>query len=478
MRQKVSRPVAAAPKVSACRRDPDWVSKTNMRDYASCPYGFWLLDNGQVRREDIFSQFDQQLIAEGTAHEDGLLAEMPVLPPGLSEAHTRKLTRYVYSGPVIENAERKLLGRPDGIDLEAHAPIEIKSHLRMRPMDRYELAFYWLLLEPSRQNAEPSPYGLFQGLIGDLVRVELGRRDFEYVDRMIAGVREARKMGVQPAVCDCIICWNRPEINKLRKQGRDVRLVWGVGPVHAGHLRRNGVATIQDLAAADSVALAGRLRNDCPGRAISASRIVGWQHHARAMRDKKPVRFGAITFEHENCIALDLEYELGGGGDIWLIGACVKRNGALETFQVFCHRKDVLKRGLFRLHELLKENRDLPIITWNGDGADLPQLAAAARTHRIPVMQTIRKRHVDLLGVSRRSIRLPIPTFELKAVTAYLGVRRKSGITHGLQALEYFNRYRNTRSKDQRARLRQKLLAYNREDLEALPIVAEFLRTT
>jgi hypothetical protein len=59
--------------------------------------------------------------------------------------------------PLFENKQLKLRGCPDGIDAASGAlyPIEIKSHREPIHLDRLELAFYWLLLQPHRTSSPP-----------------------------------------------------------------------------------------------------------------------------------------------------------------------------------------------------------------------------------------------------------------------------------------------------------------------------------
>jgi len=458
------------------KRGPEWVTKTNIRDYEQCPYGFWLMHSGAVKREDVFGPMERALIAAGNVYEARLLEEMPDIPPGLPTGQMREVARFVYDGPTVENVQRKLVGRPDGIDLDAQAPIEIKSHMRPRTLDKYELAFYWWLLEPFRMNAACEPYGWLSLGFGEPVCVQLTNRHFERVDHLIRSVRKARINGVEPRVCSCVICLTRPEVQELKRNGTDVALVFGVGPERIKTLSQLGIRTINELSEADPDLLAERVRSS-EGSTLSAKTILLWQHHARALRGGTPVRFTSERFDQHDFVALDLEYDsLAGQGEVWLIGALVQRDGEVEVFQTLCESASELKRGLIDFAKLLQKHHDLPIITWNGGAADVPNLQAAAKARRVKVMHLVSHRHVDLYRLVCRSLRLPIPGLDLKSVATYLGFERTSDISGGFEAVTLFHQFLGSKNSKLRKRLREDLLGYNREDLEALRAVAEFLR--
>lgn len=105
------------------------------------------------------------------------------------------------------------------------------------------------------------------------------------------------------------------------------------------------------------------------------------------------------------------------------------------------------------LAKLLQEHDDLTVVTWNGTAADLPNLEAAAKARRVRMMHLVADRHVDLYRLTQRSSRLPITKLDLKSVAEYLGVKRRSKIGGGLEALMLFNAYLGSGA-NERKRLR------------------------
>ena len=80
---------------------------------------------------------------------------------------------------------------------------------------------------------------------------------------------------------------------------------------------------------------------------------------------------------------------------------------------------------------LLRTCADLPVVTWSGPSADIPQLANAAARWKMVGWRTLHnwlpeleRRHVDLCRLVREHLALPIPRLGLKEVAAYLGVQQ------------------------------------------------------
>jgi predicted RecB family nuclease len=463
----------------------EYVSKTDMYAYRNCPYTFHLVETGQISRDDAFSIISTTLMEDGIAFEDGLLAEMPATSQRFDDPKVLEKTDYLFGVETITDHERKLIGRPDGIDLRAHAPIEIKHRLEPTAMDRLELAFYWKLLEPFRTNKDVAPYGLLETMSGSLLWIPLSPSHFKKVDELIAGVLRARRDGVRPLPCRCFVCLDRPEVQAVFDEMSDVGMIIGIKSARAEALRSVGVGSVTEFAAADPVELA-KLTKAAPGVTLSAKFIVEAQSHARALRDKAPVWVTDDRLEHDGFIAIDLEYISGlatywGGGrsatEIFMVGALLQQGDEQKLFQTICYDRDDLKRALNDLAKLIRKHETLPIYTWNGESADLPYLERAARRHRVSIMTALKKRHIDLFRFARRVVRLPIVSHELKSVGGFLNIDRAGDLSNGFAAVGLFHELCATRGKKKRQVIADQLMRYNGNDLRALAAAAAFFHT-
>jgi uncharacterized protein len=84
---------------------------------------------------------------------------------------------------------------------------------------------------------------------------------------------------------------------------------------------------------------------------------------------------------------------------------------------------------------------------------------------------------LDLLTVTRESVVLPLPGFSLKVVEDYVGFERKEAEYGGAWAMATFIEATETSDEAKRRELMDKIVAYNREDLEATWAVFEWLRS-
>lgn len=473
----------------AARRSSMWVTKTDVRRYKVCPYAFWLIDSGAVDLDELLGTGDAvaelERINSGEGFERDVLDRIDVLPEGVKPEDVG--VRYLYGGPTVTNEDLSIAGRPDGIDLKYHAPIEIKAHSIPTPLDELELAFYWKLLDPQRKTHDVEPFGYLQLRSksrkhdGCMVRVLLRDQLFAEIDRLIAGVRRARQTGVRPRACYCFVCQTRTEVQAIIEEGCDVRLIWGVGRQHAETLYALDVTTIEALAAADLDELVERM-HELRGNSVSVRNVVSWQHHARSLLLREPVRFRAGCIEASTYIVLDLEYDPMGGGiygdGIWLYGALYHdANGNEELFQRWTPTRRESIAALRALSTFIAKYPNAPIVTYSGTAADLPQLRGAARGLKTDVVEQIETRHVDVMQLIAGSVRFPTYDLGLKSLGDVLQFERKSNIRNGLEAMMLFEKWRHTKSVRMKAMHRSALLRYNHEDLAAAVVVIEHLRT-
>jgi CRISPR/Cas system-associated exonuclease Cas4 (RecB family) len=200
----VSTLVTAAPSPAIRRpsRGPEWVSKTDLTGFVRCPYAWWLLDRGDITVDDTVSEFHYRLMIEGSEFQDAVeatAAPIMIAPEELPSVLTSD--KKLLATPTFENRRLHIYGRPDGVDAADGAliPIEIKSHKDVQRTDELELAFYWLVLEPSRTR-KTEPRGLlFLRRDGAFEEVEapIPAHRFDEVRRLLGEIRAARRDGVR-----------------------------------------------------------------------------------------------------------------------------------------------------------------------------------------------------------------------------------------------------------------------------------------
>lgn len=454
------------------------MTKTNLTDFVRCPYAFWLLQRGRISRADLFDVNVARRVAEGDEFDDAVKASAAATLGSVDELSARLGEDVELLGlpETFENARLRIRGRPDGIDTAngALVPIEAKAHKNVQPLDKLELAFYWLLLEPHRTRHPRRPTGILilrDGGEQKRVRVPITPRLIERVRDYLVQIRHARTHGVPPRVCSCNVCGLvvRKAVLRAVRQRDDLTRISGVGVRRAMKLEDAGIKTCAALLKQNPIDVASLV-------SVSPRMVEAWQHHARAHATKRPVVFGTEALPTGPIIALDLEYEPGLKGLVWLIGGCVLDGVNRREFSFWAESPTEERKALGKLLALLAQQPGVPIVTWSGNNADLVALRHAAKRAQIPNLSTALagNPHTDLYGYMNRNMRLPIPDLGLKDVASHLGISRASQVRDGLQALLLFNKFQRAGGKQRRS-IKRRLLAYNRDDVLTLIATLEKL---
>jgi hypothetical protein len=306
--------------IGSCSAASKWVCKTDIASYYRFPYAFWLLDSGQITWAESLNEFQRGLITAGNEYHQ--LVERSVTPiavPPEDLARLLKADVTILGTPVFEDKRRKPRGTRDGIDASGGAlyPVEIKSHRAVLHLDRLELAFCWLLLEPRRtRHAQPKGIMILrQDSRSVRVDVLITPALLAELRRLITAVRDARKHGVRPRICGCQVC-SRLRCNEVIAwvtERKDLTMIWGIGPVFAAALEAADYTTGDSPIDCDPARVAAELR-DAGVKNCGTGSVEAWQLHALALPSGRPeFRPGARWPAPPPYVALDLEYDLISG---------------------------------------------------------------------------------------------------------------------------------------------------------------------
>jgi hypothetical protein len=91
-----------------------------------------------------------------------------------------------------------------------------------------------------------------------------------------------------------------------------------------------------------------------------------------------PIRFGEALQLGPSFVAIDLEYTTIGGL-IWLTGVAVVDGDSFEYHTRWAHTPEQQALALQNLAGIAADHPAGPIVTWSGESADVPALAAAGR---------------------------------------------------------------------------------------------------
>lgn len=459
------------------RTQDSWVSKTDLIRYLRCPYSFYLLDTGQITFEDTLTEQQAELVQDGVTFQSEI--ETDVVPTTTPLPQLFKEIHRLVQLPLLRNEKIRIMGKPDAIDTEGGVlvPVEIKSHKHVQISDELELAFYWLLLEPYRTK-KSQPHGVLllrrDGEPQEVV-VELRPSHFQKINQLLVQIRYARENGVQPRVCGCPVCTGlkAEEVRTSTLSRKDLTLIRGIGWSYADCLEEFGIMSYEDLISADSGAIVTILRER--RYYVSATEVEGWKRHAASYSTGSIVVFGEPVSLQAPFVALDIEY-IPETGFIWLIGLSLVKPTGIEHRTYWAETKTEEKANLKSFHDILSKNASAPIVTWSGKSAEIPFLRKAAQRIKLNgLMSIVEARHIDLLDHFLKTVRIPQPSFTLDVVGDYFGIARLSSISGGLEAQMWYKRYRASRRKPERRKIKDSLIEYNRDDLNALIGLATYL---
>jgi len=247
---------------------------------------------------------------------------------------------------------------------------------------------------------------------------------------------------------------------------RDLTLLFEMGRGRAAAFEEIGISKREDLDTCDVQSVAANLR--AIGARISPAQIEQMRFHAQSYREGRAILFGSPPAIGESFVALDLEYDLFKPR-IWLTGLYLVAGDEREHVALWADDASEERTNLDSLAELLSEHAELPVVTWGGISADLPQLkGACARLGIEHLLDDLDVRHVDVFAHARRTLRLPIPELGLGEVAAFFGVAKNSSVNDGREAQALYARYLTRYSPRVRRLIRDELITYNRDDLDAL----------
>ena len=458
-----------------------WVSKTDVVEFELCGHRCFLAHQLDKRYEEFRTPSALQSLLSGQTHELSMDSEI-----GISvtyDVEKARTTDGLYKVPIrFYNHDYGMVGVLDGIWFNGNIlfPVEIKAHNRFRALDRIELAFYWRLLEPLQPidvSKEDRKGYVFLGQSKEPREVLFRRRDLRESERKVQEVRDAKikdpGFSLSKACRSCVL---EEEHKAESKNQLSLDLIYDLGPKRKKIFNALGIYTVSDLAQADPSDLMNRW-SVIAEYDLSVQRLTGMQAHARSWLSEEPeILDGSQISSPSESIILDLEYCTLGGQYIFLVGMLVvDKDEQVSIKQEFATNPEDESRILEYMTSVLTAHPTYQIVTWSGLSADFPMIEDAWERHGLAkfALDDFRRRHVDLFQCSVRGVRLPAPGLGLKAVSDYFNFKRRlPDISGGLDAVAMYIAYLS--SKDDR--LRNKLIAYNGDDLDATLFVWKKLR--
>jgi predicted RecB family nuclease len=275
-------------------------------------------------------------------------------------------------------------------------------------------------------------------------------------------------------------CWSQAENNS------DVALVYYVDQNLARTLHSQGIHSRKDLLAqfdAASLSAVKRPYGDREQRVgKTAERIL--QFAGAMEREQETVLAVPAIPPHKNYVMFDLEGmppHLDELDRIYLWGTQVygekpsEFKAALSGFGVGGDREGWIG-FLENARQIFETYGDIPWVHWAPYEETYLRRYAGRFGDLGGIASRVARNLLDLLTVTRESVILPLSSFSLKVVEDYIGFKRKEAEYGGSWAMATFIEATETSDDGKRKELMDKILAYNKEDLEAMWAVFRWLR--
>jgi len=396
-------------------------------------------------------------------------------------------TRHALTGTNVE-----ILGMPDFLIGEDNGYIIREAKMARRideenhPEILLQLQLYGWLFEKSC-GIPPRALQVFNGMREIIpVPYDGGVAALTALQKLVA-IEQQEKEAYEPVIwskCNpCGYnerCWNRAEANG------DVSLLPDVDQSLARTLNAMGIRTRTELLDKFDISSLGDLKRPIGSKeqrvGKKAERILQF---AESMEKREVVVLAAPAIPRApNYVMFDLEGmppHLDELDKIYMWGVQVfgeKPSEFTPAVSGFGPEGDrdgwlaFLQNG----HQVLETYGNIPFVHW----ASYEKTYIAKYVHRYGdvggVAARVTANLLDLFTITKASLILPVPSFSLKVIEQYVGYKRKQDEYDGRRAMATFIEATETCDDARRRELMDEILAYNREDLEAMWVVFQWLR--
>ncbi len=459
--------------------------------YLSCPFQFWLELHGDQSRKGKNPAAREALFERGRALERRIAAEagFEATPSAGREEEVGRETialmkegKRIYQGLLADNG---WVGRPDFLVPKRgksklgnhHYTVEdVKLALELSDEHRFQLTFYALLLERI-QGVRPRYAYIINGH-GKRIRFEVE----EFLERFDLTLGEIEKImdGQKPAPFLSGACKESPWFSECVAEARacnDLSLVYKIWRSEYERLRKAGLRTLKDLAAADHF----KLKERVPG--IPAARLLRLQQQAISLVEKTH-----LVIEAPELPDAKVEVYFDVESDVLHTPALHYLHGLLIATRRGDKERVVYKPFLVR-------NPKQEGAVWKRFCAFINQLPEDAAIYHYgryehQVVSELAGRYgipaetlgrfgdmIDLARVANRTVIFPTNFYSLKDLAKYLGFHWRHQEASGINSVTWYQEWRRKKSLPDGKKMLRDILEYNEDDVRATKVLKDFLAT-
>lgn len=469
------------------------VTAQDFYDFKKCPHRVYLNRNGNENEKRPHSEFLDLLFRNARDHEDEVIAGLPHVRPSPGSLEDQAISTLMLMNSGAERTYHGVLlstgqsGIPDLLERKPGAsrlgaffykPVDIKSgsgyedEAKGKLKDTYglQLYHYGMLLQQVQGFFPP---------VGEILdrkrrRVTYTLQDFKAIyDQHLPEIEQlvngssSDEPGFSGACKDCV-WWNHCEPQLVRTN--DLTLLHGVGRALRVNLREAGITHIEHVRDFDFTAV--KVKKVGPKLANSLPRAARVHLTGQMEVIAKPAVPSApliVYLDFEDDPIQELVYLCG----LW----CEPNLPSGPYTAFFAHDRS----GEAKLWQDLQtfcasiENQNYLVVHYgNYEYQKLDQLEDDYGLTEKSAVTKFRSRMVELKEIVERSVALPTRGYGLKEVAPFAGHRYSTENAGGAQAIVWFREVQKNPANEE---LFAKLIAYNKEDCQAMKAVCDWLGT-
>ncbi len=451
------------------------ISATALARINTCSH-FWYLqcygDATQVAEPNAGAKLR---IEAGISHEEEIVSQLQVVMPNYPEDNpwkgiepTLKLMKegvpLIYQGVLLNS---RVFGLPDLLEKTkgksklgsySYIPVDIKSHAKVTPKDKLQLAAYAYMLKGA--------LGFVPGegaiILKDKSRVDV-KLDVESgrIENALARALavEKKKIPTLPLRCsECGMCPWSDFCDSDRRDRKLVTVIAGIDNALTRKLVAGGVETIDQLIQLGSKELASKYE-------VKQARVDNILINAKAWQANKPILKSKIILPPTKQTVIHYDIETFGES-VYLHGLSIGAGKKSEIKQFAAQTPAEEEKILGELLDFLNDYNGV-IYSWTQfENGWMKTLAERYPKHAKAISRVL-KQFVDLKEVVKGALALPVTTFSIKEVAPVFGFSWRADDAGGSNSEAWYDEWLKTGDK----KLFTKILNYNADDVIAMDVI-------
>ncbi len=472
-------------------KEKNYLTAKHFYRFFQCPHWIWYDIYGDPRKKGEIPPLMQMIFEDGLAHEGETLKKRsepfeeikPDSYKDLDEAfwatlELMKQGKNIYHG-ILMNSH--WVGIPDLLEARPvselrpgmgkskfgdwyYAVYDIKSSREIKPENKFQLAFYSLILERVQGILPPKAYIINGEGEEKAFLVEEFLDEFHFTREKIERILEGEK----PPPFLKSGCKRSPWYSICLEDAegcQDISLIYYIRQGEQKKLYDVGIRTVQDMAKADIDELSSKLQ------AWPFDKLVRFQNQAKVLVSNEPIILKKPIFPKvETEVFFDVESDPTNSID-YMFGILTRKNDKEEYKYFWAKDKEDEERMWKEFLDFLVPLEDFVIYHYAPYELQVFDKMVKNYGASEELINKFKANTIDLYTHSVEGAVLPLYFYGLKDVAGYLGYQWHAEDAGGAESVVWYNDWLKTGDK----KIKEKIVKYNEDDVRATALVKDWL---